>query len=132
MEDDGDERSPAAWVALGVMAIFVVVVPLAMLVFAALRALPFSPSAGAGLALTVILSALTPAISSAAGGWLVGRFGPDDRGRVAALAGLGAGLVMWALSRTPMGFVIVLVTTPAAWMVGRIGARGRPRRAQTP
>jgi tRNA-(ms[2]io[6]A)-hydroxylase len=121
--DPGDlpeERPRGAWIVLGALAVFAVLVPLAMVTLAALRAMNVVGAGGLAVASLACVAA-----SSAVGGYLVGRFGAKAGPREGALAGALAGVVMWALSRTPLGALILPVTVGAAWLGARRGRRAR-------
>lgn len=112
-----EERSPAAWVMLGVLAVFTVLVPLAMIVMAIAKG---APSPG----FFVVASVLCVGLSAYAGGYLVGRFG--NAGPFGgAVSGALAGLLMWALSRAALGVVIVPLTAAFAHFGARAGKNGR-------
>jgi len=115
-----EERSRGAWVILGALAVFAVLVPVAMLAMAMVKAM----GAPSPLVL-VVLSVASVGLSSFAGGYLVGRFGARAGPREGGLAGALAGLVMWGLSRAPLGGVILLVTVTAGVLGARVGVRSR-------
>ena len=117
------ERSPWAWVLLGAFANFAVLVPLAMLTMALLKGI-YSRGTDRPLWL-VVVAIVCLCISSIGGGYLVGRFGGRARALEGMYSGIAAGLVMWGLSRTPMGFVILAWTAPAAYLGGWLGRRSR-------
>ncbi len=112
-----EERSPVAWMMLGVFAVFVVLVPLAMLAMALSKG-STSP------AFLVVLSVVCVGVSAFAGGYLVGRFGNAGPWG-GAVSGVLAGLVMWALSRVALGGVIVPLTAAFAHFGARAGRNGR-------
>jgi hypothetical protein len=129
---EGEEESPARppwqWVGFGVLAIFVVWLPLAFLTgVAAVRLGGFAGAA----ALSVALLASGLAIAAAAGGFLVGRWGAPGVGvREAALAGLAAALVATGLSLGSPGaasgaVVTIAVAVPFAALGGWLGLRRR-------
>ncbi len=124
-------RSPAAWVLLGALATFAVLLPLSMVAMALLKAAYASRGdAGAIDAGPIaIVSIVCVGISSAAGGWIVGRFGGKAGAREGALSGLVAGLVMAGLGALGaplyLSLVILVVTIPTAWLGAR---RGRATR----
>ncbi|MBL8717595.1 MAG: hypothetical protein JNL79_16535 [Myxococcales bacterium] len=115
-----EERSRGAWIILGALAVFAVLVPLAMLAMAMVKAMG-QPGPGVLIAVSVV----SVSASSFAGGYLVGRFGAKAGPREGGLAGALAGLVMWGLSRTPLGVVILPVTAAAASLGARVGVRSR-------
>ncbi len=119
-------KAPAAWILLGAMATFAVMMPLVYVVAATLGAIYRAPIGAPQTVLpTAILSGVTVALSSFAGGYLVGRFGGRAGPREGALAGLLTGLVLWALSRLLLGGVLVVLTVPAAYFGARFGRRSR-------
>jgi putative membrane protein (TIGR04086 family) len=130
--DEGEARSPLAWVLLGAFGNFTILVPLAMVAMALLRKLSGGQPRWVPLLVTSIVCLC---ISSFGGGYLVGRFGGRSRPREGMLTGALAGLVMWALSvltggttlgaRVLLGAVILVITVPAAWLGGRQGYRSR-------
>ena len=123
--DDGEStRGPWSWVLLGVMAIFVVLVPLGMLMMAVLRRV-YAELDAPPLASLVVASILAIAIASLAGGWLVGRFGPRVTGSFGAATGALAGVVLWALSRLLLGAIVLLLTTPIAAFGAHLGRKQR-------
>lgn len=126
-DDLATERSDTAWIGLGVLAIFVVLIPLAMLAMAALKWIyGASPLDGAGaVGALVVISILTVAISSTLGAFIVGRFGPRIGGAHGAILGALAGALMWGISRAWLGVVILVVTVPAAALGARLGRRAR-------
>lgn len=117
-------RGPWSWVLLGAMAIFVVLVPLAMVTMAVLRRVAPQDDAVA-IGPLVVASVFAVGIASFAGGWLVGRFGPRMTARFGAAAGALAGVVLWALSKTWIGVVVLAVTTPLAALGAHLGRRQR-------
>ncbi len=133
-DEEAGTRSPAAWVLLGAMATFVVLVPEAMLATWALTAiyrrgaeasagtneLPFLPF--------VLVSIASVVLASLAGGALIGRFGPKITVRMGALVGALVGVVLWALSRTVLGVVVLPVTLSMAALGVVLGRRGRTKR----
>lgn len=119
-------KAPAAWILLGAMATFALMMPLVYLVAATLGALYRAPiGAPQTVVPTAILSAVTVGVSAFAGGYIVGRFGGRAGPREGALAGLLTGLVLWALSRMLLGVVLVAITAPAAYFGARFGRRSR-------
>lgn len=125
-DEEAGNRSPTAWVFLGAMATFVVLVPLSMLTTWALDALfhhpsdlPFVPFVAASI--TAI------AIAQVAGAALVGRFGPKITVRMGALVGAIVGVVLWGLSRTALGVVVLPLTVPMGALGVALGRRGRAK-----
>jgi hypothetical protein len=127
-DDAEGSRGSWSWVLLGAMAIFVVLVPLAMLVMAALRR-AFEGRESPPVAPLVIASVAAIALSSFAGGWLVGRFGPRMTARLGAATGALSGIVLWGLSKTWIGGIVLVVTTPFAALGAHLGRRQRTPKA---
>lgn len=128
VEDPGapTARAPAAWILLGSMASFAVMMPLVYLVAATLGAIYRAPAGAPQTVVpTAILSGVTVAVSAFCGGYIVGRFGGKATPREGALSGALTGLVLWALSRLLLGVVLVLLTVPAAYFGARFGRRSR-------
>lgn len=119
-------RAPGAWILLGALSILATMMPLmylaVALVGAASRArgaaTPSVAWAGGAAAVVVAFSAWT-------GGWVVGRFGGHAGPREGALAGALAGVALWAMTRMPIGVVLVVLTIPLAWAGARFGRRTR-------
>ena len=123
--DDAEvTRGPWSWVLLGVMAIFVVLVPLAMLVMALLRRV-YASSEAPPIAPLVAGSVAAIAIACLSGGFLVGRFGPRMTAPLGAATGALAGVVLWALSRTLLGGIVVVLTTPLSALGAHLGRKQR-------
>ncbi|MEO7091870.1 MAG: hypothetical protein ABI175_01385 [Polyangiales bacterium] len=123
--DDGDgTRGPWAWVLLGVMAVFVVLVPLGMVMMAVLRRV-YADLDAPPIASLVAASIAAIALSSVAGGWLVGRFGPRMTPMLGAATGTLTGVVLWGLSRMWVGVVVLLLTAPFAALGARVGRKQR-------
>ena len=127
-DDEAPARPPWQWVGFGVLAIFVVWLPLAIL--AGLVAVRLGGFASApALAVVELASAL--AIAATAGGFLVGRWGAAGVGvREAALAGLAAAIVAAGLSLGSPGalsgaIVTIAVAVPFAALGGWLGLRRR-------
>lgn len=124
-------RAPAAWILLGALATFAVLIPLSMLAMALLKAIYASraDSGSIDAGPIAIVSILCVSIASAAGGWIVGRFGGKAGPREGALSGVVAGLVMAGLGALGapvyLSLVILVVTVPTAWLGAR---RGRATR----
>jgi hypothetical protein len=135
-----DDGAPAAWIGLGAMMTFALMVPLSMLGLALMKAL-VRPDADprASIVPLFVLSFAATALSSFGGGFLVARFGPRVGPKAGALSGLIAGVGMMTISivgevRAGHGFlaglsaiVIVLVTTPSAWLGARLGRLAKTR-----
>lgn len=159
-DEQGEEpRPPWHWVGFGVAATFAACVPLQYAAEAAAQRLLVRWTAGATTAeeiatamaslsstergkiwiIAVGLRALPLVISSAFGGWIVGRWGGDNAGvREATIAGAATALVVTGLAFAAMGAgawwtpaLVLVLTTPAATLGGRAGLRAR-RRAMTP
>lgn len=135
------DRPPAAWIGLGAMATFAFMVPLAMGAMSLLKSFyAHAPGGRPNPVPLYVLSFLVPAVSAAAGGFLVGRFGPKMGAKGGLFSGLIAGIGMFAIAasgevREGRGWlsalsalVIVIVTTPAGWLGGRLGKMGRKAR----
>jgi len=119
-------RAPAAWILLGALAVFATLIPLMYLAVALVGAIYRAPiGAPKTVVAAGIAAALVVAVASASGGWVVGRFGGRAGPREGALAGALAGLVLWAMTRIPIGIVLVALTTPLAWLGARFGRRTR-------
>jgi hypothetical protein len=131
-DEEGPARPPWQWVGFGVLAIFVVWLPLAFLAGLAAMKLGGFGGLGASPGLSVAVLASGLAIAATAGGFLVGRWGPPGVGvREAALAGLAAALVASGLSLGAPGalagaVVTIAVAVPFAALGGRLGLRRRP------
>lgn len=117
-------KSPAAWVVLGALSMFAVLVPLAMLSMTFLRGY-YERTSTVSPGPTIAVAVAAVALAAFAGGTIVGRFGHRCGPREGALSGVLAGLVMWGMSRTGMGVAILLVTVPAAWVGAVRGRRAR-------
>jgi len=117
---EGEEERPASsWVVLGAAAIVLILVPLMGV------ASTIAEKFQAKTAPMVVAAIACMSIASLAGGWLAGRFGRGFLPRHGAAAGAIAGAVLWAMSRTPFGFVLLAVTTPVAALGARLGRRAR-------
>lgn len=159
-EEQGEEaRPPWQWVGFGVAATFAAWVPLQYLAEAATQRLLAAWVAGASTASDVAtaLASLSsserarvwavvlgfrvvPAITSSFfGGYVVGRWGGDHAGpREAAIAGASTALVVSVLALAAFGGVVwwtpalvLVLTTPPAWLGGIVGMRRR-KKAMTP
>ena len=117
------DRSPWAWVLLGVCANFAVLVPLAMLMMSMLKTI--YQRGDHSRAWIAVAAVLCLCLSSTFGGYLVGRFGGKATPREGLYSGLLSGAIMWALSRAPMGFVIIAWTGPFAYLGAWLGRRAR-------
>lgn len=124
-DEAATERSPAAWVILGAIAVFVVLVPLSMLSLGVAQRIYGQDAEARHPWPLVIVAVVSIVVSCACGGFLVGRFGPRVDARKGAFSGAIAGVVLWALSRTPLGFVLVLVAAPSAALGAFVGRRAR-------
>jgi len=119
-------RAPGAWILLGALATFALLLPLLYVVTAIVGAIYRAPvGAPQTLLPAAIGGVLSVGAGAFAGGYIVGRFGGRAGTREGALAGVLAGLVMWAMSRMLLGVVIVLVTWTAGYLGARIGKRSR-------
>ena len=103
--EETPDRPPWHWAGLGAMAVFFAWLPLAALVGSiiarVLRGAPEGGMAGAPLEVRLLmigLHALAFAIASAAGGFLVGRFGGLAGRREAMASGALAAVVAWAIA----------------------------------
>jgi putative Mn2+ efflux pump MntP len=120
--DAGPPRARWQWVGFGVLAIFVVWLPL--------EAAASATSAGS-LPVFALLSIGVLAVASFAGGFMVGRWGGPDVGpRDAALSGLVAAVVAIALSWVSSGIVVeallvIVASVPMAAWGGNMGKRAR-------
>src|SRR5262245_60857010 len=96
-DESAGERSPVAWIGLGTMATFVALVPLAMLAMLGAHAIANAKGVSSGVATAglVAVAIVTLALSSWAGGYLVGRFGGKAGVREGALSGAVVGLILW-------------------------------------
>ncbi len=135
-----DDRAPAAWIGLGAMMTFALMVPLAMLAMSLLRSL-YAGAEGQRVnpVPLYVLSFAVPAISAFGGGFMIARFGPRVGPKGGALAGLIAGTGMLTIAmvgevRAGHGLlaglsavVILLVTTPSSWLGARLGRFGKTR-----
>jgi peptidoglycan/LPS O-acetylase OafA/YrhL len=137
--DDGEARRPWQWVGFGAAAAFVTWLPLTALAWAVAQRWGAAGQGEEGLALAaaklVATFAVALAIGSLAGGFVVGRWGPQQVGvREAAFAGLAAAIAAIAVAGASFGFspgyvLVVVVAVPFA-AIG--GWRGRRRRARVP
>jgi tRNA-(ms[2]io[6]A)-hydroxylase len=119
-------RAPAAWILLGALAVLATLMPLGYAAVGLVEAIYHAPFGSPPTRRAVVTAAvLVVALSSWAGGWIVGRFGGRAGAREGALAGALAGLAFWAMTRMPVGFVLVMLTTPLAWLGARFGRRTR-------
>lgn len=128
--DLGDQvpeaRAPAAWILLGALAVLATLMPLGYAAVGLVEAIYGAPFGSAKtMRAVVVASILVVAIAAWTGGWIVGRFGGRAGPREGALAGALAGAVFWAMTRMPIGFVLVVLTTPLAWLGARFGRRTR-------
>jgi hypothetical protein len=119
-------RAPGAWIILGALATFALMLPLLYVITALLGAVYRAPiGAPQTLLPAAIGGVLSVGAGAYAGGYIVGRFGGRAGTREGALAGILAGVVMWAMSRMLLGVVIVFVTWISAYLGARIGKRSR-------
>jgi MFS family permease len=143
-DDDGEERPPWHWVALGTVAIFIAWLPLAGLVNTLLRRMldrlgdaGTPPSIQAAM---VGLNVLAFVLAGAAGGFLVGRFGGRAGRREATASGVVVAAIAWAVAVAQgapagvLGWAMLLVVMAtlgggASCAGGRAGLRGRARGA---
>ncbi|MBX7197062.1 MAG: hypothetical protein K1X94_33745 [Sandaracinaceae bacterium] len=119
-------RAPLAWVFLGALAVLAIMLPLMYLGVALVGAIYRAPVGGPKtVAAAGVVAALVVACSAFGGGYLVGRFGGRAGPREGAAAGLLAGLALWAMTRMPIGVILIVLTTPLAWVGARLGRRTR-------
>jgi hypothetical protein len=144
--DEGEPRPAWHWVGFGAVAIFVAWLPLAWLAEATGRRLVASKVGTSeaalaelsrserlsALAMIALPQALALALASAAGGFLVTRFGQGPktklRARDAAFAGACVGLLALGLTFASAGFslaafIVPLLATGFAALGGRLGLR---------
>ena len=119
-------KAPGAWIILGALATFALLMPLAYVVIAIIGAAYRAPVGAPQTALPAAIGTVL-AVGAAAfsGGYIVGRFGGRAGPREGGLSGVLAGAVLWAMSRMLLGVAIVFVTWPAAYIGARIGKRSR-------
>lgn len=152
--DEEQDRPPWHWSLIGVVAIFLAWLPLAMLagyVIAALGAGEVddpgrqrSGGESASVFLVILMVGLplfTFGLASFAGGFMVGRYGGRAGRKEATVAGFFAAAVAWALAAAQpftgpgpgaivWALILVLLAaigTLAAYAGGRFGLRRRPR-----
>ena len=98
--EQSESRSSLAWVGLGVMANFVVLIPLAL--FGTLPFREFTqgvrPMSGRVLVLIAFMGACVIVIASFSSGYLIGRMSRVTKVRDGVWAGLIAGLILWVVS----------------------------------
>ncbi|WP_437732532.1 hypothetical protein [Sorangium sp. So ce1335] len=138
--DEGEDRPPWHWVALGTVATFIAWLPLAGLVNTLLRRmLEGAGDAEAPARVRVAMVALNVvafALAGVAGGYLVGRFGGRAGRREAAASGAVVATLAWALALAegaPAGalgwalllVVMVAIGSAASYAGGSAGLRGR-------
>lgn len=144
--DPGDplaeERAPWRWVALGIVATFLVWLPVEVLVGTLVQPLVArseEDGAPGSLRLWIVAAhTLAYAVGTFAGGVLVGRLGGKAGRREAAVAGAGAGVLAWvltmslgmpgsALTKGLMLALIALIGAGGGVLGGALGVRWRPR-----
>jgi MFS family permease len=150
--DEEQDRPAWHWSGIGVVAIFLAWLPLAMLAGFLIVLLAAgevddpqrSGGAGASIFLVILmvgLPLLTFAIASFAGGFMVGRFGGRAGKKEATVAGFTAAAVAWAMAAAQpftdpgpgalvWSIILVLLAAvgmSAAYVGGRSGLRRRPR-----
>jgi tRNA-(ms[2]io[6]A)-hydroxylase len=122
---EDDARPPWHWVLFGTAMIFTVWLPLAYVGTAIL-------ARAEGARITPVVALLVPlVVASAAGGFLVGRFGKPAGLREAVLAGVVTGLVAVGLTAisgafSPLFVVVIAMTGACAGAGGALGVRQRP------
>ncbi|WP_437333870.1 hypothetical protein [Sorangium sp. So ce394] len=139
-DDDGEERPPWHWIALGTVAIFIVWLPLAGLANTLLRRMierTGDAAAEGSVRLAMVgLNAIAFALAGLAGGYLVGRFGGRAGRREAAASGAVVAALAWTLALAegaPAGalgwalllVVMVAIGAAASYAGGRVGLRAR-------
>ncbi|WP_437569042.1 hypothetical protein [Sorangium sp. So ce542] len=139
-DDEGEERPPWHWIALGTVAIFIVWLPLAGLANTLLRRMverTGDAAAEGSVRLAMVgLNAIAFALAGLAGGYLVGRFGGRAGRREAAASGAVVAALAWALALAegaPAGalgwalllVVMVAIGAAASYVGGRAGLRAR-------
>jgi MFS family permease len=135
---DGEQslpRPPWHWTAIGVLAIYLVWLPLAGLINSFVLNTFFEgmDSTTIGLAplkariILIGLNAAAFVLSSFAGGFMVGRFGKEAGLREATLSGIVAATIAWALAFVPSPFPALLVWALlllCMLILGALGAYG--------
>ncbi|WP_437894707.1 hypothetical protein [Sorangium sp. So ce124] len=139
-DDEGEDRPPWHWIALGTVAIFIAWLPLAGLVNTLLRKMiERTGDAGAegSVRLAMVgLNVIAFALAGVAGGYLVGRFGGRAGRREAAASGAVVAALAWALALAegaPAGalgwalllVVVVTIGSAASYAGGSAGLRSR-------
>ncbi|MGK3985056.1 hypothetical protein WME99_18555 [Sorangium sp. So ce136] len=139
-DDEGEDRPPWHWIALGTVAMFIAWLPLAGLVNTLLRRmLERAGDAGAPTWVRfamVGLNVVAFALAGVAGGYLVGRFGGRAGRREAAASGAVVATLAWALALAegaPPGalvwalllVVMVAIGSAASYAGGSAGLRAR-------
>ena len=116
LQGDGDDAPPRprwAWVGLGVVAIVACWVPLTALALAAGRWATSELALGTSFGLTLLVVSMSSAgaisLGAAAGGYILGRWGPRRPVVLGALSGVLAGVLAGLLSAVLMG---------RAWLAG--------------
>lgn len=139
-DDEGEERPPWHWVALGTMATFIAWLPLAGLTNTLLRqALERADTAETPASIRIAMvgfNVLAFVLAGLAGGFLVGRFGGRAGGREATASGVVVAAIAWAIALgqgAPAGvlgwtmLLVVMVSLGggASYAGGRAGLRVR-------
>ncbi|WP_433930124.1 hypothetical protein AB3662_39970 [Sorangium cellulosum] len=139
-DEEGEDRPPWHWIALGTVATFIAWLPLAGLVNTLLRRM--LERAGEAEAPTRVrlamvgLNVIAFALAGVAGGYLVGRFGGRAGRREAAASGAVVAALAWALALAdgaPAGalgwalllVVMVAIGSAASYAGGSAGLRAR-------
>ncbi|WP_437277297.1 hypothetical protein WME90_39600 [Sorangium sp. So ce375] len=139
-DEEGEDRPPWHWIALGTVAIFIAWLPLAGLVNTLLRRLieraGDAEVQGSVRLAMVGLNAIAFALAGVAGGYLVGRFGGRAGRREAAASGAVVATLAWALALAEgapagaLGWALLLVVVvsiggAASYAGGLAGLRSR-------
>jgi tRNA-(ms[2]io[6]A)-hydroxylase len=129
--DEVEARRPWQWVAFGTVMIFIAWLPLAY-VGTTLVARAADGAGGLHPAAPLVAMLVPLVVASAAGGFLVGRFGRPAGVREALLSGLSTGLVAIALTAlsgpfSPLFLLVAAIAMACAGGGGWLGVRGRPR-----
>lgn len=125
-EPEEETRPPWQWVGFGVVMVFTAWVPLAYV-----GTILSASSEATGSPARLVMGTLLPlATATAAGGFLVGRFGKPAGVREALLAGAVTGLVAVGLtalsaSFSPLSFAVVVLAALFAGAGGAAGVRLR-------
>jgi hypothetical protein len=137
-DEPDEERPPWHWSAIGVVAIFVVWLPLAYVANGVVaRALREGASAATSAPVRVVAvmigsNVLAFGVAAFAGGFIVARFGAKAGRREATVSGFAAGAIAWALSfasllAAPRAMAPDMTMVAANWLVllavmGALGA----------